>query len=225
VCHKITRRERPRRVRNGAVGNRAAPEEAHADVACARGSLYPPQAMSCPVRAHGLGRQQPSPGRIGRRNRPKPYSLQAAPTLCICFRIFEVSRNTLSLFTLGGRSPIPAVVGPGFSDELTHDDRYVGESNPEIDNSCPTTLIAEHCCTYCNPLGIFPASLSPLRPGRWRPDAWPQQRSNVPSPHSCVGVRQDINGSSRMGITTLLYSLPTPMAHTCADRGSDQATP
>src|SRR5215204_568502 len=75
VCHKRKRRERSRRFPNGAVGNGAAPEEAHSDVACARSSLYPPQAMPCPVRAHGLRRRQPSPGRIGRGIRPKPYSL------------------------------------------------------------------------------------------------------------------------------------------------------
>src|SRR3712207_4610149 len=37
-----------------------------------------------------------------------------------------------------GRSAIPAVMDPGFSDEPTHDDDYIGESNPEVDDSSPT---------------------------------------------------------------------------------------
>src|SRR5215212_4122528 len=109
MCHKTTRREeRSRCVPDGAVGNGAAPEEAHADVACARGNFYPPQALPCPVRAHGFGRQQPSPGRIGRGNRPKPYYLWAAPMHCSCLRIFEASRNTLTLFTVGATLPTDA---------------------------------------------------------------------------------------------------------------------
>src|SRR5919109_3427213 len=48
VCHKTTGQEHSRPVPYGAVGHGAAPEEAHADVACTRGGLYPPQAMRCP---------------------------------------------------------------------------------------------------------------------------------------------------------------------------------
>src|SRR5215210_9525527 len=39
MCHKTTGQKRSRRVPDGAMGHGAAPEEAHADVACARSSL------------------------------------------------------------------------------------------------------------------------------------------------------------------------------------------
>src|SRR5215210_8545717 len=79
LCHKSSGRERSRRVSNGAVCIRATPEQAHADVACTRSSLYPPQAMPCPVRAHGLRGWQPGPGRTGRGNRVMPRAVGATP--------------------------------------------------------------------------------------------------------------------------------------------------